>query len=203
VANLGVFNGLWLVSDMTRELHLADCTVTLCQAQPALTESQIAATGAVATVGTNAAGQSLTTPTVSNAGQSTTATRAVNFALAQVGKPYIWGGTGPGGYDCSGLVYKAYMLTGLTIPRTSQAQAAAGYTAVTPTITNLLPGDLVFYQGSDGTASAPGHVVMYIGSGDCVEAEETGTNIMVVPLPSGALSACRPAPGTNYNVSPS
>jgi cell wall-associated NlpC family hydrolase len=202
VANLGVFSGLWIVSDMKRELHLADCTVTLCQAQPALTEAQIAATGAVASVGTNAAGQALTTPTISSTTQSAIATKAVTFALAQVGKPYITGGTGPGGYDCSGLMFKAYLVGGLTIPRTSEEQAAAGYTAVTPTIANLEPGDLVFYRG-DGTYPSPGHVVMYVGNGDCVEAEETGTNIMVIPLPGNPLSACRPAPGTNYNVMPS
>lgn len=64
---------------------------------------------------------------------------------------------------------------------------------------DLIPGDLVFYAGSDGTPSAPGHVVIYIGNGECVEAAHTGTNVMVTTLPGGIVGMCRPAPNTNYD----
>src|SRR3712207_6717122 len=67
---------------------------------------------------------------------------AVDTALAQQGKPYVWGGTGPGGYDCSGLTSSAYAAAGVSIPRTSKAQAAAG---VHVDKANLQPGDLVFF----------------------------------------------------------
>jgi cell wall-associated NlpC family hydrolase len=199
VANLGVVSAqpLWLVSDMTRELHLPTCTVTLAQAQPALTEAQIASTnGTTSTVtGTNPAGQAIVTPTIPpTTGESAAAATAVAWALKQVGKPYIYGGNGPGGYDCSGLTYWAYNAAGISIPRTSEDQAAAGFIAVTPTIANLIPGDLVFYNLGEDGVPGPGHVVMYIGSGDCVEAPHTGSSIKVTGLPAGAISARRPAP---------
>lgn len=78
---------------------------------------------------------------------------AMSFAIAQIGKPYMWGGTGPDAFDCSGLVQKAYAAAGVTIPRTSQQQWAS-----LPHVSAPQPGDLVFFPGSDGTAAAPGHV---------------------------------------------
>src|SRR3712207_3128488 len=80
---------------------------------------------------------------------------AVNTALAQLGKPYVWGGTGPGGYDCSGLTWSSYKAAGVTLPRSSKAQATAG---VPVARANLQPGDLIFFY------SPIGHVGMYIGN---------------------------------------
>lgn len=181
--NLGVASGVWLASDVSRSLFLPDATINALQPQPSLSEAQLAA---VSTAGTGNA------PSVAAApGGSAAAQQAVAFALAQVGKPYIWGGTGPGGYDCSGLCYAAYGSAGITIPRTSETQWAQ-LTHVD--MSQLAPGDLIFYAGSDGTAVDPGHVVMYIGNGNVVEAEMTGTNIHVVPVPSGYIGAARPAP---------
>jgi cell wall-associated NlpC family hydrolase len=81
------------------------------------------------------------------------AAAAIAYARAQLGRPYLWGGAGPGAFDCSGLVMQAYAAAGVTIPRTSQDQWAAGHQVSTPA-----PGDLVFFAGADGTAAAPGHV---------------------------------------------
>ena len=83
--------------------------------------------------------------------------------MAQLGKPYIWGGIGPVGYDCSGLVMMAYRAAGINLPRTTFQQVLAG----TPvySLSQLEPGDLLFTAGSDGTATDPGHAGMYIGSG--------------------------------------
>jgi cell wall-associated NlpC family hydrolase len=105
---------------------------------------------------------------------------AIAYALAQLGKPYIWGGTGPAGYDCSGLVMMAYQAAGITLPRTTFQQVDAG----TPVygLTQLQPGDLPFTAGSDGTPTDPGHVGMYIGDGVVVQAPETGEPIMLTPL---------------------
>jgi peptidoglycan DL-endopeptidase CwlO len=77
------------------------------------------------------------------------------YAEAQLGKPYQYGATGPDAYDCSGLAMMAYRAAGITIPRTSQAQWAYG--TQTPA-SQIQPGDLVFFAGSDGTPAAPGHV---------------------------------------------
>jgi len=105
---------------------------------------------------------------------------AISYAVAQLGKPYIWGGTGPVGYDCSGLVMMAYRAAGIDLPRTTFQQVLAG----TPvySFSQLEPGDLLFTAGSDGTPSDPGHVGMYIGSGLVIQAPETGEPIMITPL---------------------
>ena len=109
---------------------------------------------------------------------------AVRFALAQVGKPYIWGGVGPSGYDCSGLTLKAWAAAGVAIPRTSQAQAQSG--TPIPGLADLQPGDLLFIAGSDGTPASPGHVGMYIGAvggvAYLVHAPQTGQDVQVDPL---------------------
>jgi cell wall-associated NlpC family hydrolase len=105
---------------------------------------------------------------------------AIGYAAAQLGKPYIWGGTGPDGYDCSGLVMMAYSAAGIDLPRTTFQQVDAG----TPVygLGQLQPGDLLFTAGSDGTATDPGHVGMYIGSGLVIAAPQTGQPVAITPL---------------------
>lgn len=96
---------------------------------------------------------------------------ALAFAMAQIGKPYIWGGTGPDGYDCSGLMYAAYRAAGVSIPRTSQAQ----YSSLTNvSMGDLQPGDLVFYY------SGISHVAMYIGSGQVVHSPNFGQTVTIM-----------------------
>jgi cell wall-associated NlpC family hydrolase len=105
---------------------------------------------------------------------------AIAYAVAQLGKPYVWGGTGPAGYDCSGLVMMAYQAAGISLPRTTFQQVDTG----TPVYADsrLEPGDLLFTPGADGTATDPGHVGLYIGSGLVIQAPQTGEDIMVTPL---------------------
>ena len=100
---------------------------------------------------------------------------AVDTALAQLGKPYVWGGTGPGGYDCSGLTYSAYQAAGVSIPRTSRAQSTAG---VHVDRAHLQPGDLIFFY------EPVGHVGMYIGNGQMVHSSTYGNPVSVVPVDS-------------------
>lgn len=102
--------------------------------------------------------------------------RAVSFAEAQLGKPYLFGGTGPAAFDCSGLVMMAYRSAGVNIPRTSQQQWAQ-----LPHVSanQVVPGDLVFFAGSDGTPTAPGHVGLVIGKNTMIEAYATGTPLRV------------------------
>jgi cell wall-associated NlpC family hydrolase/predicted esterase len=100
---------------------------------------------------------------------------AVGYALAQLGKPYVYGATGPDSFDCSGLMLRAWHAAGVSIPRTSGAQSRSG--APVAGIADLQPGDLIFIPGSDGTASDPGHVGMYIGNDQLVNASEPGVPI--------------------------
>lgn len=82
------------------------------------------------------------------------AAEAIAYAQAQIGKPYEWGGTGPGAFDCSGLVTQAYAVAGVSIARTSQEQWATE-----PHVTSPRPGDLVFFTGTlQPGEQPPGHV---------------------------------------------
>ncbi|WP_406516504.1 NlpC/P60 family protein [Streptomyces sp. NBC_00134] len=93
------------------------------------------------------------------------AAKAVAFARAQLGQPYVWGGDGAaeGGFDCSGLTQAAYRAAGISIPRVAQAQYAAGPRL--PAKSPLAPGDLLFFGASPahithvGIYSAPGRVI--------------------------------------------
>jgi cell wall-associated NlpC family hydrolase len=102
--------------------------------------------------------------------------QAVSYAEAQLGKPYLFGGTGPAAFDCSGLVMMAYRAAGVNIPRTADQQWL-GLPHVPAA--QVLPGDLVFFAGSDGTPTAPGHVGLVIGKNTMIEAYATGTPLRV------------------------
>jgi cell wall-associated NlpC family hydrolase len=189
--NMGVANGIWLTSDISRSLFQPDAQVGVVQPQPFLTEEQYAA-AADGTSDTDVNPTPTASDTADVTGAAAVANSAVAYALKQVGKPYIWGGIGPGGYDCSGLTYAAYLSAGLPIPRTA-AEQSNGLPHVS--MSDLVAGDLIFYvgEGDGGTVANPGHVVMYIGGGNVVEAEMTGTNIQTGPIPPGALGAARPS----------
>ena len=129
---------------------------------------------------------------------------AVDWALAQVGTPYVWGGETPGvGFDCSGLVQAAYERAGIALPRVAQDQYDAG--PHVPTGSSLMPGDLVFFGSSP---AAVAHVGMVVGTSGgrllMVDAPHTGADVRVEPFPSIAgapwgterfVGATRPAAG--------
>lgn len=111
---------------------------------------------------------------------------AIRYALAQRGKPYVWGGTGIPGYDCSGLTQQAYRAAGITLPRTADQQYNAGPRL--PANARLMPGDLVYY------GRPISHVALYIGGGKVVQAPLPGRTVEVVPLGrTGYAGATRPA----------
>jgi cell wall-associated NlpC family hydrolase len=100
---------------------------------------------------------------------SGTVVAAITFAAQQLNTPYLWGGTGAGGFDCSGLTQAAYRRAGVTLPRVAQDQFDTG-----PTLTadaTVEPGDLVFF--GTGT-SAVDHVGLYVGAGEMIDAPFTG-----------------------------
>ncbi|WP_407939954.1 NlpC/P60 family protein [Nocardiopsis coralli] len=99
---------------------------------------------------------------------------ALDFAYAQIGKPYVWGGTGPDGFDCSGLTQAAWNAAGVSLPRTTYDQVNAG-TQVS--WENKQPGDLLFFYGAE-----PSHVGLYAGDGEMVHASTSGTPVGTVTL---------------------
>jgi len=115
------------------------------------------------------------------------AAAAVAFAQAQIGKPYIFGATGPGGYDCSGLTQAAWKAAGVSIPRTATAQMQ-GLPAVPGS--SAQPGDLVFFYGN---SSYVDHVGLYIGNGMVIHAPHPGSSVEIVAVSSMPLvSYARP-----------
>ncbi|MCX4813234.1 C40 family peptidase [Streptomyces sp. NBC_01239] len=107
----------------------------------------------------------------SDASYATKAAKAVAFARAQVGKPYVWGATGPGSYDCSGLTQAAWKATGVTLPRATTDQADAGTTVP---LTDAQPGDLVFFHDFHDDIS---HVGVYAGDGMMIHAPKPGAYV--------------------------
>ncbi|WP_244305542.1 C40 family peptidase [Kitasatospora cheerisanensis] len=113
--------------------------------------------------------------------------RAIAFALAQQGKPYLWGGAGPDAFDCSGLTSQAWLAAGVALPRTSQEQWAELRRIP---LRELRPGDLIIYHDDAG------HVALYLGGGTVVHAPHTGTVIKLAPVTMlPILGAVRPDPG--------
>jgi cell wall-associated NlpC family hydrolase/outer membrane murein-binding lipoprotein Lpp len=112
-------------------------------------------------------------------GPSGAAGQAVAFAMAQIGKPYLWGAAGPSAYDCSGLVLAAYRSAGIYLPRVSRAQWYAGQHVG---LGELAPGDLVFFAHDVRAPSTIHHVGMYIGGGAMVEAPYTGARVRTASI---------------------
>jgi len=101
-------------------------------------------------------------------------TAVVGIAMAQVGKPYVWAAAGPDSFDCSGLIVYAFAQIGISLPHSSYALWDLG---VPVSEDQLEPGDILFFDGL-------GHVGMYIGGGEFVQAPHTGTDVQVTPLSS-------------------
>ncbi|HXA62649.1 MAG TPA: NlpC/P60 family protein [Streptosporangiaceae bacterium] len=103
---------------------------------------------------------------------------ALQFAFRQLGKAYVYGATGPDYYDCSGLTMRAWEAAGVSLPRTSEAQAYA----FSPQIAykNLQPGDLVLFY------SALHHIGMYVGGGQMIQAPHTGANVEISSMGPGS-----------------
>jgi cell wall-associated NlpC family hydrolase len=133
---------------------------------------------------------------------STTGAVALQWALAQIGTPYVWGGETPGvGFDCSGLVQAAYAVAGIRLARVAQEQY--DNTPKVPADSPLAPGDLVFFGGDPSTVD---HVGLYVGVVDgqsvMVDAPHTGADVRAEAFPAtigasfgglGFLGATRPS----------
>jgi hypothetical protein len=100
--------------------------------------------------------------------------QAIKFALGEQGKPYVWGATGPDSYDCSGLMMRAYESAGITLPRVSGDQYKAG---AMMDVRQAQPGDLIFLATDPSNPATIHHVMMYLGNGQVVEAQQTGVPV--------------------------
>ncbi|AIV34636.1 NlpC/P60 family protein [Streptomyces sp. R1] len=118
----------------------------------------------------------------------TKAGKAIAFARAQIGKPYVWGATGPDSYDCSGLTQAAWKAAGVTLPRVTYDQVNAGTTVP---VSQAQPGDLVFFYDDIS------HVGLYIGDGMMIHAPKPGAYVREESIfydgESSIYSVVRPA----------
>jgi cell wall-associated NlpC family hydrolase len=111
------------------------------------------------------------------------ASTVVSWAEQQLGKPYQWAAAGPATFDCSGLTMEALAQAGIAVTHNANAQWLQ--TKAHPVAENqLTAGDLVFFAGSDGTLTAPGHVGIYVGNGEIIDAPYTGARVRFDPLAS-------------------
>ncbi len=101
------------------------------------------------------------------------AAQAISYAYGALGKPYVWGATGPSAYDCSGLTQAAWRAAGVSLPRTTYTQINAGQRI---SRSQLAPGDLVFFY------SGISHVGLYIGGGQMIHAPRPGAPVRVAPI---------------------
>lgn len=118
------------------------------------------------------------------------AATAIAAARSKLGRPYLWGATGPDRFDCSGLTLWSYEQAGVSIPRTSRQQYA-GLTHVP--LSQLQPGDLVFYATNKADPATIHHVALYIGGGRVIAAPHTGDVVRYAPVAiPGLMGAVRP-----------
>jgi len=113
---------------------------------------------------------------------SPAAATAVQTAEAQVGKPYQFGGGGPDSFDCSGLTMFAWASAGVALPHSAAAQAQL-VAPIAPDLSDLAPGDLIFYDNPID------HVTIYVGNGQMVEAAHTGVPVRLTPFRTADLTA--------------
>ncbi|MGZ6792843.1 MAG: C40 family peptidase, partial [Mycobacteriales bacterium] len=127
-------------------------------------------------------------PPVTAAGPEVQAVLA--FASAQLGKPYQWGATGPGSYDCSGLTQGAYAAAGVRLPRVASDQ---WYSGPHVALGDLQPGDLLFWADDLNDPATIHHVALYAGNGLMIAAPHTGDVVKVQPVYlDGYFGATRP-----------
>lgn len=107
---------------------------------------------------------------------TTVADQVLAYALAQLGKPYVWGGTGPDSFDCSGLAMRAYESAGIDLPHFAAFQYQASHPLA---YDQLQPGDLLFWATDPGDSDTIYHEAIYLGDQKMVQAPKTGWNVMI------------------------
>jgi cell wall-associated NlpC family hydrolase len=156
-------------------------------------QAAAAAERATAAAGSSAGGSSQAPSWSGEAGASSTqGDIAANWALSQIGKPYLWGGAGPDSYDCSGLTMMAWARVGVQLLHYTGYQWEEGPHVP---LNQLQRGDLLFYATNTSDPSTIHHVAIYIGNGMMVNAPFTGAFVRIDSMyaPGGLIGAVRPA----------
>ncbi|MFE9257180.1 NlpC/P60 family protein [Streptomyces sp. NPDC006879] len=162
-----------LRADVAR--HKRAVTAKLALARKLLNEMPVADRAAFERASRSGGRDQASAELIAGAGgaSSARAAAAVNAVRGALGKPYVWGATGPSGFDCSGLMVWSYRQAGISLPRTSQAQRFAGRRIP---LSEARPGDLVTYR-SDAS-----HVGMYVGNGQVIHAPYPGAPVRYDPV---------------------
>jgi len=113
-------------------------------------------------------------------------TAALRAAESRQGAPYAWGAAGPASFDCSGLVEWSFAQAGVAMPRTAADQARTG--PAVP-VSQLVPGDLLFYHTDPTAPGSISHVAIYLGRGWMIQAPQPGLRVQVVPANFGSQFA--------------
>jgi peptidoglycan DL-endopeptidase CwlO len=121
-------------------------------------------------------------------------------AMSRRGVPYVWGAAGPASFDCSGLVQWSFAQAGIAMPRVAGDQALSG--PAVP-VSQLEPGDLLFYHTDPTAPQYISHVAIYLGNGWMIQAPEPGMDVEVVPAGFGPefAGAIRVSPAQAADVS--
>ncbi|OAU70247.1 surface antigen [Lacticaseibacillus rhamnosus] len=164
-----------MAADEAAKAEAAQKAVTAVASSTASASSTSASSSTTASSNSIGSSKAASSQAPASAGSSTVSVSGGSIAgnaAKYLGVPYVYGGTSPAGFDCSGLIYYAAKEAGISLPRTSQAQSTLGsYVSVS----DLQAGDLVFWGGV-GSAY---HVGVYIGNGQYIHAPEPGQNVTV------------------------
>lgn len=164
-----------MAADEAAKAEAAQKAVTAVASSTASASSTSASSSTTASSNSLGSSKAASSQAPASAGSSTVSVSGGSIAgnaAKYLGVPYVYGGTSPAGFDCSGLIYYAAKEAGISLPRTSQAQSTLGsYVSVS----DLQAGDLVFWGGI-GSAY---HVGVYIGNGQYIHAPEPGQNVTV------------------------
>ena len=140
-------------------------------------------TGGGTSVAASSAAAGSVQPSVGGLASAPVIRAFLRAAESRLGMPYVWGAAGPTSFDCSGLVQWSFRQAGVTMPRVAADQARTGPSVP---VSQLRPGDLLFYHTDPTAPSYISHVAIYLGDGKMLQAPEPGMDVEVVPVDLGS-----------------